>query len=45
MLGTDVQGKCNSLCSVRVNMMEGKPLVTIGQKASDRICDIKTVYK
>ncbi len=39
IVGTEVQCKCNSLCSVRVNMMEGQTLVTIGQKAMDQICD------
>ncbi len=28
------------LCSVRVNMMERRPLVAIGWKATDRIRDI-----
>ncbi len=27
------------LCSVRVNMMERRPLVAIGRKATDRIRD------
>ncbi len=27
------------LCGVRVNMMERRPLVAIGQKATDRIRD------
>ncbi len=27
------------LCGVRVNMMERRPLVTIGRKATDRIRD------
>ncbi len=47
IVGTEVQCKCDSLCSVRVtmmcsvrvNMMEGRPLVTIGQKATDQIRD------
>ncbi len=28
---------CNSLCGVRVNMMEGQPLVAIGRKSMNRI--------
>ncbi len=28
---------CNSLCSVRVNIMNGRPLVAIRQKTMDRI--------
>ncbi len=28
------------LCGVRVNMMERRPLVAIGRKATDRIRDI-----
>ncbi len=37
IVGTEVQCKCNSLCSVRVNMMEGRPLVVNEQKFIDRI--------
>ncbi len=28
---------CNSLCGVKVNIMEGRPLVAIGQKVTDWI--------
>ncbi len=28
---------CNSLCGVKVNIMEGRPLVAIGRKVTDRI--------
>ncbi len=31
---------CNSLCSVRVNIMDGQTLVAIGQKTMDRIRNI-----
>ncbi len=31
---------CNSLCSVRVNIMDGQTLVAIGQTTVDRIRNI-----
>ncbi len=30
---------CNSLCGARVNMKEGRPLMTSGRKTMNRICD------
>ncbi len=33
---------CNSLCNVKVNIMEGQ-LVAIGRKSMNRICDIITI--
>ncbi len=33
---------CNSLCGVKVNIMEGRPLVAIGRKVTDRIHYSKT---
>ncbi len=33
------------LCGVRVNMMERRPLVAIGRKATDRIRDIYYIIK
>lgn len=34
---------CNSLCSVRVNIVEERPLVAIGRKGTDRIHDKNTM--
>ncbi len=34
---------CNSLCGVRVNIMEGRPLMVSGRKTTNRIRDTRHV--
>ncbi len=31
---------CNSMCSARFNMKEGRPLMVSGRKTMNQICDI-----